>query len=145
MVAGIKSGSHRGEGSQGPGGGVVTTPQRNAPGRSVSLKAGGGASRDATWEGLKQRSLLKQPTENKASLLPPHRAWRAQRQSIWLPEALEEAPGNLPLKACCSLLPNPALPGGATKEVAGGVSAGSWGGGLRDSLVSGASGSRGGC
>lgn len=69
MVAGIKSGSPRGEGSQGPGGGVVATPQRNAPGRSVSLKAGGGASRDATWEGLKQRSLLKQPTENKACLL----------------------------------------------------------------------------
>lgn len=86
-VARIKSGSHRGEGSQGPGRGVAATPQRNAPGRSVSPKAGGGASGNVTWEGLKWRFLLKQPTENKASPPPPGRAWKVG-QSLQPPEAL---------------------------------------------------------
>lgn len=104
MVARIKSGSHRGEGSQGPGRGVAATPQRNAPGRSVSPKAGGGANGDVTWEGLKWRSLLKQPTENKASPPPPGRAWKVEEQSPQPPEALREAPGNPPVKACCFCL-----------------------------------------
>lgn len=76
--------------------------------------------------GTETKSLLKQPREDKASPLPPHRTWRAERQSTRLPEALEEAPGNLSLKSMQLFASKPS-PARSNYKVAGGMSAGSWG------------------
>lgn len=75
--------------------------------------------------GTETKSLLKQPRENKA-ICCPLTGSGGQRQSTRLPEALEEAPGNLPLKSM-RLFASKSSPARSNYKVAGGVSGGSWG------------------